>query len=92
VSDLNLGLLLENASCGNANVVIIGERGANQFMQLWFAKDFGPLLIGDGILGVGYDSSIVGTAESRRSGNGWAIIARAYIAAGDDESCGCDCR
>ena len=83
-SDLNLRLLLKYSPRRDANVVVVFERGANQILQLGFAKDFRPLLVGDGVLRIADDGSIVGAAKSRRSRNGWSIVSGSDIATGDD--------
>ena len=82
-SDLNLSLLFQYPPRSYTDVVIIRKRGANQSLQLRLAKNLGPLLIGDGILGIADNRSIVGAAKRRRSGNGWTIVPRANIASGD---------
>jgi hypothetical protein len=43
--DANLRLLLQNALCGNANIEVICESDADQFLQFWVVKDLQPGLV-----------------------------------------------
>ena len=48
--NFDLGLLLEDSFGGNADVVIVGERLADQFLKLRLAIDSSPLFIAKGSL------------------------------------------
>ena len=67
--DADLLLLLEDVLGGNAEVVIVGERGVDEVLELRLVEDGGPLLVcGDGGGGVGGDGGVVGAAEGGRRG------------------------
>ena len=48
---LYLGLLLKDALCCDAHIVVVGERFANKLLQLRLAENRRPLLIAERALG-----------------------------------------
>ena len=83
--DADLLLLLEDVLGGDAEVVVVGERGADEVLELGLVEDGGPLLVADGGFGVGGDSGVVGAAEGGRGGDDGAGVLGADVAAGRQE-------
>ena len=79
---LDLRLLLEYALRGDAHVVVVGERRADEILQLGLAKDLGPVLIAERGLVGGGDLGVIGSAEGGRSGHLRTLVVGADGAAG----------
>jgi hypothetical protein len=80
--NLDLRLLLEDALRGDAYVVIVSERFADEVLEFGLAKDLRPLLIAKGVLGVADNGCFVCPAKCRRSRVDRLLIFGPNIAAG----------
>ncbi len=69
--------------CGrDAEIVIVAERFANQFLQFRLVKYLRPLLIAQRALGITDDGGVIGAAEGRRRWIRGLLVLGANRAAG----------
>jgi len=69
----------------DADVEVVGERGANEFLQLRFVKDLSPVLIAKRIRIRAGDRGVVGSAKCGRRRDGRARVFRPHGAAEQEE-------